>query len=185
MYVFSYGSNMLISRIKDRIKGYRKIGIGYLPEHTLRFHKRSKDGSGKADAYFTGKEDQKVWGVIGQIDKEAKKILDKFEGLGRGYNEKVVEIITNDEKINTTIYVADSDCIDTNLIPFDWYKEFVVQGSIENQLPEDYIKLLKDIPCKKDFNIERREKNYTIMKKAGTELSDIKDVLQTKKFKGY
>ena len=168
MYIFSYGSNMLTARIKQRVNDYRKICIGYLPKYSLRFHKKSKDGSGKADAYFTDNKNDIVWGVVGYVDMEAKKLLDKFEGLGKGYGENQVEIINNEEKIFSTIYVADLDHIDSDLLPFDWYKDFVLQGCIENELPKDYIDAVVKIPCIKDFDTQRRQRNYSIIKKAGT-----------------
>lgn len=167
MYIFSYGSNMLMSRITERIDSYKKIGIGYLPKHSLRFHKISKDGSGKADAYYTGKDSDVVWGVIGHIDSKAKSKLDRFEGLGKGYNDDVVEVITNEGKISATTYLADENCIDFNLLPYDWYKDIVVQGCIENQLPQDYIDVIKGSSFKKDPDVQRRQKHYGILKKAG------------------
>lgn len=140
MYIFSYGSNMLLSRITKRINSYRKIKIGYLPKHLLRFHKISIDGSGKADAHYTGKNLDVVWGVVGHISTNDKRKLDHFEGLGKGYNESTVEIITNKGNILATIYLADVKRINSNLLPYFWYKDIVVRGCIENQLPEDYTK---------------------------------------------
>lgn len=158
---------MLLSRITERINSYKKIGIGYLPKHSLRFHKISKDGSGKADAYYTGKDSDIVWGVIGHIDTNAKGELDKFEGLGKGYNDGMVDVITNDGKISATIYLADENRIDFNLLPYDWYKDIVVQGCVENQLPKNYIDAIKSSSFKEDTDVQRRQKHYEILKKSG------------------
>lgn len=48
---FAYGSNMSSARLRARVPSCRPIGIAFLPGHELRFHKRSKDGSGKCDAF--------------------------------------------------------------------------------------------------------------------------------------
>lgn len=167
MYIFSYGSNMLLSRITERINSYKKIRIGYLPKHSLRFHKISKDGSGKADAYCTGKDSDTVWGVIGHISTNDKGELDKFEGLGKGYSEDIVEIITNKGNMLATIYLADVKRIDSNLLPYDWYRDIVVQGCIENQLPKDYTDEVKICSYKKDLDTQRRQKHYEIIEKSG------------------
>lgn len=45
---FSYGSNMLSSRLRERCPSARPIGMAELPDHELRWHKRSKDNSGNA-----------------------------------------------------------------------------------------------------------------------------------------
>ncbi len=159
---------MLSSRIKNRIDSYKGVGIGYIENYSLRFHKKSKDTSGKADAFLTGNTEDKIWGVIGEIDEESKKTLDKIEDLSKGYNLKNITITTDKGIENAIIYVADENYIDSKLIPFDWYKEFVLRGSIENSLPGDYINSIKEIPCKKDTDSKRREENYKIIEKAGT-----------------
>ena len=50
MLYFSYGSNMSIKRIIDGVPSAKKIGVGKLLSHELKFHKVSnKDGSAKCD----------------------------------------------------------------------------------------------------------------------------------------
>lgn len=169
MKIFSYGSNMLSARIKNRIKSFKFYGIGFIEGYSLRFHKVSKDKSGKANAYFTGKKEDLIWGVIGEIDEKDKTILDKFEGLGKGYDKKVTEISLDEKsKIDANIYIADKKFIKNDLMPYDWYREYVLKGAIENSLPKEYIENIKGIKSRTDKNIERREKNFKIINKAGT-----------------
>ena len=167
MYIFSYGSNMLLSRIIERVKSYKKVGDGYLPKYSLRFHKISKDGSGKADAYYTGKDLDIVWGVIGDIDMNDKKMLDRFEGLGKGYIEHTVEINTNQRKVLAIIYLADEKYINSGILPYDWYKDIVVQGCVENGFPKNYIDAIKSTRYKKDTDFQRRQKYYDMLQKSG------------------
>jgi gamma-glutamylcyclotransferase len=53
MYYFAYGSNMSLSRLRERVPSAEAVGCFSLNGHDLRFHKLSKDGSGKCDAFFT------------------------------------------------------------------------------------------------------------------------------------
>jgi gamma-glutamylcyclotransferase len=56
-------SNMCTGRLQQRVPSARPIAVAKLLNNSLRFHKRSdKDGSGKADAYFTGeRENNEGW----------------------------------------------------------------------------------------------------------------------------
>lgn len=63
-YYFAYGSNMSSVRLKERAPSSRAVGVAQLPEYVLKFHKRSKDGSGKCNALFTGVATDVVFGVV-------------------------------------------------------------------------------------------------------------------------
>lgn len=167
MKIFSYGSNMLTARIKNRVASYKYYGVGFIQGYSLRFHKVSKDGSGKADAYYSGKEEDFIWGVIGEIEEKDKPILDKFEGLGKGYNEKVIEVtLVENSKIDANIYIADQEFINADILPYNWYREFVIKGAIENALPKEYTENIKQIGSFRDENNDRREKNFRILNEA-------------------
>ena len=49
-------------RLKERVGFFERCGAAYLSGYTLRFHKKSKDGSGKCDAFYTGNPNDVVWG---------------------------------------------------------------------------------------------------------------------------
>ncbi|MGD8926416.1 MAG: gamma-glutamylcyclotransferase, partial [Thioalkalispiraceae bacterium] len=91
MHYFSYGSNMSIKRLQARVPSARKIDIGILEKHELKFHKISnKDGSAKCDVKETGDPKHCVYGVIFHISQEEKADLDRKEGVG--YEQKDVRI---------------------------------------------------------------------------------------------
>jgi hypothetical protein len=48
---FAYGSNMETARLRERMPSAKPLGVAKLSGHELRFHKRSKDGSGKCNAF--------------------------------------------------------------------------------------------------------------------------------------
>ena len=76
VYYFSYGSNMSLRRLQQRILKVQIIGVGYLEQHTLEFHKKSKDGSAKCDAYYVGDPKDSVFGVIFEITTPQLLLLD-------------------------------------------------------------------------------------------------------------
>ncbi|MDA2919255.1 gamma-glutamylcyclotransferase [Desulfobacterota bacterium AH_259_B03_O07] len=115
--------------MKDRIPSAVSKGIGTLRNHTLAFHKVSKkDGSGKCD--IVASDADNVIGVLFRIDASEKPVLDRFEGLGSGYDEKEVEIITSDGRrlAAITYYATDTD---SSLKPYTWYVRHIVEGARE------------------------------------------------------
>ncbi len=89
MHYFSYGSNMSIKRFMGRVPSAKKVGMGMLDRHELRFHKIGrKDGSGKCDVVETGLHEHIVYGVVFHISTHEKPVLDRVEGLHFGYEEK-------------------------------------------------------------------------------------------------
>ena len=138
MKYFAYGSNMSISRFRKRVPGARRMGCYCLKGYDLRFHKLGKDGSGKCDAYFTGKSHDCVIGALFEIAPDEKRDLDKVEGLGYGYEEK--RIIISDQfgfESEATTYYATN--IDESLKPYSWYLNHVLIGARESGLPQSYV----------------------------------------------
>lgn len=123
-----------------------------------------KDGSAKANIIQTDNLADLVWGVLFTIDNDQKRLLDKAEGLGKGYNEDTLTFFDETNYSYTAqVYLADSNFIDNTLLPYDWYKEFIVSGAIQNKLPAEYIAQLQSISCVRDHDEERRMKNYSIL----------------------
>lgn len=164
MLIFAYGSNMNLNRLTKRIPSAVKVNNAFLPGHKLVCNKMSKEGSAKANIAKTDVPAELVWGVLFTIDNNEKSLLDIAEGLGKGYNEDTLTFF--DETNNSyaaQIYIADSNSIDNTLQPYDWYKEFIISGAIQNKLPAEYIVQLQSIACIRDHDEERRMKNYSIL----------------------
>lgn len=147
---FAYGSNMSSPRLQARIRSATAWCRARLFGHQLRFHKHSLvDGSAKCDAYATGNERDVVWGVLFYFDAIEKSLLDSIEGVGAGYQSRVVEVITETASvIEAHTYVA--TLINTELHPYDWYKAHVIHGAREHQLPEDYIASIEAVRAIQD-----------------------------------
>jgi hypothetical protein len=137
---FAYGSNMFSARLRFRVPSCEFVSIARLPKHQLCFHKRSKDGSSKCDAFCTGTVLDVVWGVVFDIAAAEKPKLDEAEGLGGGYNAHSVSVMTpTGTHLEATTYLADMTAIVKDRCPYTWYKEFVQRGAAEHGLPEDYV----------------------------------------------
>lgn len=164
MLIFAYGSNMNLNRLTQRVPSAVKVCNVFLPKYKLVCNKVSKDGSAKANIIKTDNLAELVWGVLFSIDKNEKPLLDKAEGLGKGYNEDTWTFFdeTNNSYV-AQVYIADSKTIDNNLLPYDWYKEFMVSGATLNNLPAEYISKLQSITCIRDHDEKRRTENYAIL----------------------
>ncbi len=134
---FAYGSNMLSARLRERAPSAKPCGIGYVKGHSLRWHKRSNDNSGKCDIEYTGCETDMVWGVLFRFVAWEKTALDHAEGLNVGYAEKTVEVISGHALVKAQAYYAIIK--DPELRPYDWYRAFVVAGAKEHALHSEYI----------------------------------------------
>lgn len=165
MLIFAYGSNMNLNRLTQRVPSAVKVCNVFLPGYKLVCNKVSKkDGSAKANIIKTDNLTEFVWGVLFTIDKTEKTLLDKAEGLGKGYNEDTLTFFDEtDNPYVAQVYIADSKAIDDNLVPYDWYKEFIVSGAILNNLPGEYISKLQSITCIRDHDEKRRTENYAIL----------------------
>ncbi len=163
--IFCYGSNLLRYRIESRIGKIRSKEVVKLYKYKLNFHKKSTDGSSKANIQYTGNEFDYVLGIIIQIDEYQKAKLDKFEGKGKGYNEQKVLIVKNDDtELEVATYIANSESIEDNLLPYDWYKAYIVLGALENRFSDEYIIALKNTESKADSKFERNDMNWGVIK---------------------
>lgn len=165
MNYFSYGSNLSIRRLRVRVPSASPLGMGVLRSHELKFHKVStNDGSAKCDALATDNPDHLVYGVVYRILEDEKPHLDQAEGLGSGYEQKDVLIeMADGTAMRAFCYCATA--IDPGLKPFDWYKEHVLMGARENNLPEVYILGIKSIEAVWDSDTIRRERELSIYRK--------------------
>lgn len=135
---------MSTPRIQRRVKSAIPVSMARLHEHSLRFHKKSTDGSAKCDIMHTHDPNDIVYGVVFEMLVCDKPILDSYEGLGKGYEEKSVVIIQHDGRSRcATAYYASH--IDASLKPYHWYKQHVLRGAREHALPAEHVKAIAAI----------------------------------------
>lgn len=161
MIYFSYGSNMSLRRLQQRTPSAAVIEVAELIGHKLMFHKRGRDGSAKCDAAETGCLEDRVIGVLYEIQDSEKATLDLMEGLGNGYEEKAVVVkIPWGSVIEAQTYYATH--IDASLKPYHWYKAHVLQGARENELPAPYVQIIESFASIADPNPERHDLELAI-----------------------
>jgi len=138
VWYFAYGSNLCRARLLARIASARYQMVGRLPGHDLRFHKRGRDGSGKADAFRTESGDDAVWDALIRIDPAQVPELDRHEP---DYERRVrpIEVPSAGTSYEAHTYVALPPVRDPSLRPFAWYRDMVVEGGTARGLPANYL----------------------------------------------
>ena len=164
--VFAYGSNLCLERIGARISEVRVVVTGRVDGFRLAFHKRSRDGSGKADAFFTGDPSDCVWGAVYALLADDKEKLDRFEGLGVDYLERAVSVRTLNKSrasIDAVAYIASKEKIDKTSKPYDWYHDFVRRGARQHGLPEEYVREIELWSTQHDPDATRSTRERSVL----------------------
>jgi len=77
-----------------------------------------------------------VLGVVFRLDPESKPVLDGYEGVGVEYRDALVTVELEGQLERALIYLGTH--IDPGLRPYPWYREHVLRGALENDLPRAY-----------------------------------------------
>ena len=154
MLYASYGSNLHPLRLGNRLPSAQLIAVGYQPNWSLCFHKRSKDQSGKCNIRIGS---DGVHFAVFEISAEDKVKLDKIEGVGLGYSEISLDIPACGDCAS---YTAEESHIDGSLQPYDWYKELVLIGARFHGFPDDYLHRIESIQALRDPDIGRRANEW-------------------------
>lgn len=165
---FAYGSNMCLQRMTDskRVPQAKFLKVGWIDGYSLRFHKISQDGSGKCNIINTGNNSDRVYGVFFDVPQDQKGHLDTAEGLGNGYHEEILEFMTDCGAISAHVHIADDKAIDDELMPYKWYKTFVVEGARQHGLPQYYIDAINQVVAIDDPDVQRDSKNRSIFSRS-------------------
>jgi len=127
---------MSTPRLRYRVKSANPLGVAQLEGFMLRWHKKSKDGSGKCNAFPA--DGKTLIGVVFEFDAKEQRSLDEAEGLGFGYSERKIDVRLAGRPTSVFVFLADTRYIDDSLLPYTWYKDFVVSGAKEHRLPSEY-----------------------------------------------
>jgi gamma-glutamylcyclotransferase len=160
MKYFAYGSNMLEQRLKarKRVPLASFLSNASVTGYRLRFHKKSKDCSGKCNIARTDSPRDIVYGVLFEMPDDDLFALDKAEGVGQGYHRQDVSVMADGRDISALAYIADADYINEALVPYRWYHELVIAGAIQHTLSKDYIAGLRAVPYTNDPDSTRATK---------------------------
>lgn len=169
MLYAAYGSNLHPVRLRKRVPSAELIGFAVVANWELRFHKRGSDGSGKCN--IVPATDDSVCFAIFRIEPRERSLLDKVEGLGKGYDETTIVIPGYGECF---AYTARDSHIDDRLTPYTWYKELVLAGlsyhfsqhDIEHESHRKYIERVLAVGAYRDENAARHEENMALVERA-------------------
>ncbi|MCP4177281.1 MAG: gamma-glutamylcyclotransferase [bacterium] len=157
---FAYGSNMLLNRLKNRVPSAISLGTALLKDYTLTCSKLSKDGSNKL-SIDKGSAKDEVYGVLYELDVNEKKLLDKAEGLKHGYEETNIDVLFKGKHVTAMTYYG--TITNRNILPYKWYKAFVLAGAKFHKFPAKYVKMILHAVAKNDMNPIRNEFNKNIL----------------------
>ena len=161
---FAYGSNMPSARLRARCPSAIAMTRAMVLGHELRWHKASKDGSGKCDLVPTDVSSSIVHGVIFQIDASELPNLDRAEGRGYGYERVELEVTADGRAQKVVTYKATKT--DSSLKPYSWYHAFVLFGAREHGLPGEYIAGLEAVTTVVDPDRARHDEMMALIGEA-------------------
>lgn len=167
MLYFAYGSNMLTARLAERVPSAAPVGPGWLSGHRLAFHLRGGDGSGKCNVRRTGVPQDVVHGVLYAVDAHRLDRLHAAEGPPYAFVE--LEIGTRDGPVHAATYRGRPEYLDDALVPFDWYRDFVIRGAREHGLPAAHVAALEAVVSEPDADTERAAMNQRILAQGTTQ----------------
>jgi hypothetical protein len=161
--VFAYGSNLCVERMAARVDKVRTISVGQVRGYVLRFNKKSRDGSAKANAHRTDHERDCVWGAVYALSVDDKRKLDGFEGLGRDYFESEVDVRTIDGRvIRAWLYWANPAYTHEGIAPYAWYKRFCFEGARHHGFPDAYIEAIARVESIADPDSARNDRETEV-----------------------
>lgn len=162
---FAYGSNLLFARLHARCPSIVNLGVARLDQHRLSFTKPGGDASGKCGIAETTNGDF-VLGVLYGMSPEDKVVLDVIEGVGHGYEARPIRVSPQpsaEQCAHVECFTYYPTLEDHDLLPFDWYKQFVLQGARENSFPEEYLASILAVAEVMDHDDDRRRQNMAIL----------------------
>jgi len=157
IYYFAYGSNLHFERLKRRTPTAVFMEVATLSSYKVCFHKLSRDGSAKCNV--VPRHGCNVVGVVYRLSFCDQVALDLAEG--RGYRRAWVDVhgMHTGTRCHALTYIAKDIVSDKHLLPYDWYKAFVIEGAKSHGIQDSYIDQSRAIPSQPDFHHLRNRKS--------------------------
>jgi gamma-glutamylcyclotransferase (GGCT)/AIG2-like uncharacterized protein YtfP len=135
---FAYGSNLASRRLLARAPGARARGRARLAGWRLVADKPGRDGSAKVN--IAPDPAGSVWGALWELREQDLRELDRHEG---GYARVAVRVEAEAGALEATAYA--SPLRGAPGLARD-YKELVLEGAREQELPAAWIAALEALP---------------------------------------
>ncbi|XP_060080343.1 gamma-glutamylcyclotransferase-like [Ylistrum balloti] len=167
---FAYGSNLLKERLLLRNPTAVFRSIAKLEDYKLDFEAITDPNLSRwhgGVANIVEKPGDSLWGAVWELDNKDLPNLDKQEDIYKGFDVKVC--YPGGQKVICRTYKIDkkgNPMYDKR--PSPHYKDVIIRGARELQLPNDYLDFLQKIP---DNGYQGRVPIYEeVMKKLGAKL---------------
>lgn len=154
---FAYGSNLHFSRFQQRVPSARIIDKAVLPGYQLAFHKHGIDDSGKCNII---RSDGEVHGVVYEMAIAEKPVLDQLES---GYQSQQIIVNTDAGPLKPYAYIATDDSVNHSLLPYHWYKLYVLHGALQHGLDSEYCSILESQASINDPDGKRHDEHLSIL----------------------
>ena len=133
----------------ERCPEHELIGKAVLPDHALCFP-RSSPVRNCGVAGIVAKAAAEVWGVVYRLNARDLAALDKREGYDPAkpfhvnrYNRLTIRVLMDDGALECLTYMARQE--PGHHVPSMAYMQAIIEGAVENGLPEDYVAALRSV----------------------------------------
>jgi cation transport regulator ChaC len=146
---FAYGSNMDENRLKERIGEFERGKVAFLKGYRLVFDK-SADSPQVGYANIISHKEKTVIGVLYELTDKQLLILDDYEGIAHNQYKRGSVNVWDERKqsIEAITYLA-TDC-ESDLKPYKWYLDYLINGAEQHYFPNEYLKMLKAVKTAND-----------------------------------
>lgn len=167
----AYGSNLHPLRLGERVGSVECLGKVCLPGWKLVFDKRGSDGSAKANLRAAPGTGHEAWGALFRLHRRQYAILDRFEGVGRGYETFWLDLVVDGRETPVLTYLSPSHWQLTDGLPHDWYLQLVAIGARFHDLPKAVFDQLADQPASPDPDPQRASRHRRLLARLGAKKS--------------
>lgn len=158
----AYGSNLHPLRLQARVPSARPVRTVPVPGERLRFNKRSGvDDSAKAT--LDRHPEAVAWGVLFEMDLDERPHLDAAESLGAGYDIEFRLLEIDGQGLEVFTYRAQPEYLDDTAVPFQWYRDLVLEGARHHGFPEAYIRRIASLGTQHDPDVTRAHRHATLL----------------------
>ncbi len=157
---FAYGSNMLPSRLRERVPSARPLGPASLRGYRLTFDKPGQDDSGKCSIAFTGSDADRLWGVLYTLRASEKPLLDAAEGPAYECREMTVRL----QRLQVTAFLYEAIAPLPDQWPWHWYRGLVLAGALSQGLPRSSVSPLRAQVSAADPDLRRSLRHQRLLR---------------------
>lgn len=138
--VFSYGSNLDPSQLRQRCAGWDGSGLVARLEHwRWVINKRALHDPLEGYAGICPHPGASCWGLVHHLSHRDRAVLDLIEGVAIGqYRHHSVEVVCGEERLPVLTYVPQPGVVAAGLRPSPGYAGRILRGADHHGLPEGW-----------------------------------------------